>query len=427
MPENRYAVLIGCNNYPQGGKKLPPLRCAETDVKGVQDALIDKNIGGFNPNNVYSMTNKPHNEILLQINKCFQDAGRDDLVFLYFSGHGRLDQGNKLHLATVNTNPDLLQATSIPMTMIKDFIDRSPAQKLICILDCCYSGAAGNLFKGGDVDSELKIVSGGTGTYIMTASTGVQVAEEKEGEDYSLFTKHFLEGLVNGQADLNGDGEITVEELYDYVHEKVKQSGKQEPMKFASGVVGSLVIAAAKQPQRLMTKCLTDLLTQKHVSTEEYSFAVGIVTSKDPLPDNLKSLVKLVEEVTEGAEPAGLIAFIKQLKAIEIEGTKKALREVAKSLHEKGLLEDALKKWKEVLNIDSGDPEAGRQTDELGKVIQRQNEIGALQSSAERYSKEGKDLDAIVEWVEVLRKGAESEMPLNKIRKILETIKGKSA
>jgi hypothetical protein len=61
--------------------------------------------------------------------------------------------------------------------------------------------------------NQLQRVSGGRGTYILTASTGLQVAQERESDGYGLLTKHIIHGVRQGAADLDRDGLITMDEL----------------------------------------------------------------------------------------------------------------------------------------------------------------------------------------------------------------------
>ena len=225
MAETRYAVLIGCGAYPEDSDSLPALRCPENDAQGLFNVLTDPEICGFSSENVQIFSNQDNQSILMGIASCLDNAKSDDLVLIYYSGHGKLDQENRLHLATSNTTTTLLGVSSIPVSTIKRLIDQSSSDKIVWILDCCYSGQVGEQFKGGDVGSELQIASGGTGTYIITASTGIQVAKEQEGDDYSLFTKHLLDGLQDGLADLNQDGSISVEDIYRYTREQVVQTG----------------------------------------------------------------------------------------------------------------------------------------------------------------------------------------------------------
>ncbi len=60
-----------------------------------------------------------------------------------------------------------------------------------------------------------------------------------------MFTHFLVQGLQTGAADLNKDGLISLDELYDYVYDQVLSSGgkRQTPQKFAQKVEGQLVIA----------------------------------------------------------------------------------------------------------------------------------------------------------------------------------------
>jgi uncharacterized caspase-like protein len=70
---------------------------------------------------------------------------------------------------------------------------------------------------------------------IITASGANEVALElPEPIGHGIFTYYLLEGM-GGKADLNGDGVVTVSELYKYVEERVEKharevGGKQRPV-----------------------------------------------------------------------------------------------------------------------------------------------------------------------------------------------------
>jgi hypothetical protein len=255
MAGDRFAIIIGCNNYPKDPEQFSTLRSAENDAKGVRDILVDK--CNFNNENIKLFTSEAHWEILREINMRLKQVQSNDFVLIYFSGHGKLDEENIVHLAVSNTEVCALDATSLPVSSIKYYIDKSSTNRVVLILDCCYSGALGRLFSKGSVDDALRVAAKeGKGKYMLTASTGIQVAHEKEGEEYSNFTKYFIEGLKTGNADLDNDGKITVDELYTYVHAKVKEDNFQEPMKFAFGVQGDIVLVD-KVRKHLMPESLS--------------------------------------------------------------------------------------------------------------------------------------------------------------------------
>jgi hypothetical protein len=246
MSEKRYAVLIASSEYQD--TNLQNLRYPENDVDGLNEVLSSEKYGNFSE--TFVLKNRPSNEVLKKVNQVIKRAGKDDLVLIYFSGHGKLNRAGKLHLATTDTEVELLEATSIPLETIRSFIDVSASNKVAIILDSCFSGAAGAAFAKGEVDDQLQLASGGRGTYLMTSATGVQTALEKVGDRYGVFTKHIIEGIRSGEADRDDDSLITMDELYSYVHDHVLEESHQEPTKYNLNVRGDLVIARSGKSKR---------------------------------------------------------------------------------------------------------------------------------------------------------------------------------
>jgi hypothetical protein len=250
MAERKYGVLIASSRFPDepNPTALPNLRCPENDVDGLDDILRSPEHGQFSE--TFVLKNMPSHEVLRNINRVLWRAGKDDLVLIYYSGHGKLNRTHKLHLATIDTTVDELDTTSIPIDKIKDLVDGSHSKKVVLILDCCFSGRAGDSFAKSGIDDQLQLVSEGRGTYIMTASTGIEVAQEKESDEYGIFTKHIIEGIRSGDADLDDDGRVSMVDLYGYVHKRVLEEGCQNPMKWDLGICGPLYITRSGKTSR---------------------------------------------------------------------------------------------------------------------------------------------------------------------------------
>lgn len=246
-PGKRYGVLIASSRFPDE-PKLTDLNCPENDVDGLSAVLSDAAIGGFT--DLVVIKNQPHHVVLRGIHQVLRKAGRDDLVLIFYAGHGKLDRAGRLHLATVDTVNAELETTSVPATRIRELIENADTSKTALILDCCYSGAIEKSFLCGDVDEQLNIMAGGRGTFIMTASTDVQTAREEVRDGFGLFTKHVIGGIQDGAADADGDGVVTMNELYNYVHRQVLAESHQEPMKWDLNVQGELVVARTSRKPR---------------------------------------------------------------------------------------------------------------------------------------------------------------------------------
>jgi Tol biopolymer transport system component len=82
---------------------------------------------------------------------------------------------------------------------------------------------------------------------VLTASDATQYSFEGDqlhGQAVqSVFTRHLVAGLRDGSADLDGDGDITLDELYSYVHDRVVEEMPQQRPKKQDNVEGRTVIA----------------------------------------------------------------------------------------------------------------------------------------------------------------------------------------
>jgi hypothetical protein len=158
MVERRFGILIGNSKFPKD-PNLEDLTCPKNDVQGLKKILSSKEHGDFYE--IIPFVDKPHYKILPTLNRTLNNANKNDLVLIYYSGHGKLNIANRLHLATANTNSEELESTSISIGRIRELVEVSATKKVVLILDCCYSGAAGTEFvkvRGG-VDDQLQFAS----------------------------------------------------------------------------------------------------------------------------------------------------------------------------------------------------------------------------------------------------------------------------
>ncbi|QOL25656.1 caspase family protein [Thalassotalea sp. LPB0316] len=296
------AILIGSSIYEDNS--LHNLRCPESDVTGLVKVFKDKNIGEFDEINTF--INKSSHEIIIQIQSKLNQLGNEDTLVIYFSGHGKISITGNLYLTTTNTNTHLLETTAIELALIYRLIKDSNCRKVIVILDCCYSGAVGDVITKGTIEDQIQNVNRGSGTVLLTASTGLQVAIEKETDDYSLFTKYLIQGLKTGEPDLNGDGFITINELYSYAYQQVTNESSQEPTCSGIDIKGDLTIAkSGKQPRKEREKALEKLLFSlkhdKRIGKEMFQEAYSIIgLAVDDLSTEQRTKDNLLTDLLNG-------------------------------------------------------------------------------------------------------------------------------
>ncbi len=261
---NRYALVIA--NYQFEDPKLSQLLAPGRDADLFSDVLASPEIGGFQ---VTRLINETLRVVRKEIAQLFHKRRKDDLLLIYYSGHGVKDDFGDLYLTVKDTELEFVRATAIDAGYIRDQIDKSNSRSNIVILDCCYSGAFSGRAKGalGSAVGTGDVLSGsGYGRVIMTASNAVEYAWEGEhvegNAERSIFTEYLVDGLHSGNADLNHDGLITIDELYQYVYERVinTENHKQTPQKWAQKVEGQIFIAKSVVPERVKPVLPEDLI-----------------------------------------------------------------------------------------------------------------------------------------------------------------------
>jgi hypothetical protein len=251
----RYALIVASSQFSDS--TLSRLMTPSRDAAGLARVLGDTEIGNFE---TIVFDNRPSHEVRQMIETFFSKSKRNDLMLLYFSGHGVKDDSGRLYLATTDTQRGLYRSTAVPATFVHDTMNASSSRWQVLILDCCHSGAfaRGMVAKGGEsVDLGNRFEAKGRGRVVLTASNATQYAfqgDEIIGEDEgvkSVFTRHLVRGLETGKADLDGDGWVNLDELFDYVHDKViEETPQQTPVKWAF-VEGRINIARSPLGKRV--------------------------------------------------------------------------------------------------------------------------------------------------------------------------------
>jgi hypothetical protein len=248
----KIALVIGNSEYDDAS--LARLITPSADVDDLAALLKSPEVGSFDE--VLALVNEAATSVRKAVARLFKDKGPDDLLLLYFSGHGVLDDQGHLYLAVKDTERDLLSGTAIPANFITGEMDRSRSKRQVLVLDCCHSGAFARGSKGAvgaSVGTASAFEGTGYGRVVLTATDATQYAWEGDQvigrADNSVFTHFMIQGLQTGEADQDHDGRITLDELYDYVYAQVvAQTPRQTPGKWSYRQQGDMVIAKNPRP-----------------------------------------------------------------------------------------------------------------------------------------------------------------------------------
>lgn len=152
-------------------------------------------------------------------------------VYFFFSGHGAPEPSKGTsYLLPYDGDPRFLERTALPMADVLRSLSQTKAREVLAIVDTCFSGAGGRsvLPPGARALVRVQTAPAARTVALLSASSGAEISGPVAGGDAGLFTQHVLDGLGHGRADINGDGQISLQELTDYVKPRVSREAKRE-------------------------------------------------------------------------------------------------------------------------------------------------------------------------------------------------------
>ncbi len=167
-----------------------------------------------------------------------QSAQPNDIVYVFFAGHGVLDDHDDGYFVAHDSDPQNLHATALSFQEVDVALsNRIKAGQVVLIADACHAGrlgwssyapgipsrAADSLARIGRSDhSLLKLLA--------TRPSEQSFEDPSWNGGHGVFTGALLDGL-NGDADGDGDGMIRAAEAIDYVSRRVAEltDARQHP------------------------------------------------------------------------------------------------------------------------------------------------------------------------------------------------------
>jgi hypothetical protein len=248
---DQWAVVVGIGSYENPG--IPRLQYSVADADAFYRTLTGPM--GLKKENVILLTDRTERKPTYKNVKwalgtfLSRAAQKHDTVYIFFAGHGAPEidprgvegDGLSKYLIPQDADPDDLYTTALAMDELQTIFGRIEAERIVVFLDSCYSGAGGGRTfaakktRAGSVDEQfLERLTRSKGRVIVTASNTREVSVELRELGHGVFTYYLIEGL-RGAADLNRDGIVTLQELYDFLSDHVTRKsravgGNQHPM-----------------------------------------------------------------------------------------------------------------------------------------------------------------------------------------------------
>ena len=222
-----YGLVIGIEKY----RDLPAPTGARGDAESFATML--KTTLGIPDSNVRvalddRATGKDIERNLAWLKANVPPGGR---VYFFFSGHGAPDPSKgTAYLVPYEGDAQSIDDTAIPLDKVLAALGETKAKETLAFVDSCFSGSGGRsvIAKGTRPLVKLKAVSEPAAVVLFSASSGTQISGPSAEGNRGAFTKYLVQGIGEAKADANGDGQLTLQELADWVTPRVEREAKAQ-------------------------------------------------------------------------------------------------------------------------------------------------------------------------------------------------------
>ena len=155
-------------------------------------------------------------------------AGKTD-VYVFYSGHGLpSEDGNSLYFMPHEVDRDYLERTAVTQKEVVSAIERLDPRSVTMFIDSCYSGQSrtGETLLAGarPISVAQRQTAAFPGNFtVISASAPDQISSSSPDLKHGIFSYYLMRGM-EGEADSNSDGQITIAEMQGYL---VKNVGRR--------------------------------------------------------------------------------------------------------------------------------------------------------------------------------------------------------
>ena len=264
LPQRTHALIIGIGSYRDSS--IAPLQFTNSDASAFAAVLADESVCGVPAENIRLLVDEA--ATLLEIKKAISGwlakrAEADSTAIIFWAGHGdvepdplgRSTDGIANYLLPYDVDRENLFASALSREEFERLIGTVRSKRRVVFMDACHSGGVamqGSRKVGVGYSRDFfETIAQGSGSMVIAAAEHNQLSWEDATLGHGVFTYHLLEAL-RGKADSDGDGRVTMNEVYEYLKRSVPESvrrlgkGEQRPV-LSSQVSGDIVLTINRQ------------------------------------------------------------------------------------------------------------------------------------------------------------------------------------
>ena len=220
--QQRWAFLVGINAYVD--PRFSRLNFCVNDVIALEKLLkeLDYAVVAMYDKHPEAHRRPTKDNVEAELQQLCQQVGKDDLLFVHFACHGRLQEGQPILILGDSRNGLLQQPEKrLSVAQVEKMMRDSAASRLFLSLDACHMGA--EMGRGTDDPEFIRnVYELAQGFAVMAGSTAQQKAQEWQAVQHGVYTYYLLKALC-GEADRSEKSFVSVDDVGKYVVNHLKR------------------------------------------------------------------------------------------------------------------------------------------------------------------------------------------------------------
>ncbi|MFI9327092.1 caspase family protein [Kitasatospora sp. NPDC052868] len=236
-PPRSRALLLGSSTYAD--PDLPELPAVVNNIADLAAVLTSPWGTGLAREHCVPEPNRPD---LAGIGALLVAAAAqaEDLLLVYYAGHGLVGPDGELYLSLPGTSsdPELIAWTGLPFSLLRRTLATARAVNRVLILDCCFSGMAIDTMA-----SATSVVAGqleAAGTCTLASSPANRPSIAPSEARHTAYTGELLNLLEHGSAD--SAEYLTLLAIHEHLARVLPSKGHPRPEQRNTRTVGRLAL-----------------------------------------------------------------------------------------------------------------------------------------------------------------------------------------